>query len=191
VEITVNGVAHELPGPWRTVPEFVRSFYASRRFPGEMIADLTLDGRATALDADDAATTGRIEVTTLPGRVVLAETAREVGADLDDLAACLRSGAEKFRGASAAQAHTAFVECVDRLGGVIGIVRSLADLARALDLDLTDSGVLPDEASLHAIAEEMIAAQEVGDWVSLADLMEYELAPAIESWRDDLTALIA
>ena len=38
-----------------------------------------------------------------------------------------------------------------------------------------------------AISKSILASQEKEDYVSLADLLEYELAPHIENWREFIT----
>ena len=191
MEIRINGVASEVPGPWSSVPELVHAFYACGRFPGEMITAIQVGGSVAALDDAariDPVPAAPIEVSTMPGREVFAQTVRAIRVELADLAESLRSGAGTYRRATEAQAHTAFLECVERLDQVVQVVRDLSDLSGVVDLGISAATALPDEAMLEAVVEEMIASQERADWIMLADLMEYELAPALDRWRDQLGA---
>jgi hypothetical protein len=193
LDVRVNGVAQEIPGPWASVPEFVAAFYACGRFPGEMITAIHVGGAAAALDDAVRRLDGPvapIEVATMPGLEVLLDAAAAIRTELGDLSRMLRDGAGKYRLATEAQAHTTFLDCVERLGKAAHIARNLVVLGNITDLGYPVDGLVPDEPALEAVMGEMIASQEQSDWMMLADLMEYELAPLLDHWRERLEAAV-
>lgn len=77
---------------------------------------------------------------------------------------------------------------IEFLNGFDSLAQLLDCTARALGIDFA---VTPFGAStvtrfveeLNALLSEAMKAQERKDWVLLADLLEYELAPHLESWQ--------
>lgn len=81
------------------------------------------------------------------------------------------------------EANRLYCDAIDGLGllvfAVTAAARQLGD--RGLSLVGMDSAVIPS-------LEQLVEAQEVQDWVRVADTLEYELAPAIHEWRGRIEA---
>jgi hypothetical protein len=87
-----------------------------------------------------------------------------------------------------------------RQGEVVEGSELIAHLADALSVLLytirTATGLLGGapttleqaEAELAPWLDELACAQEAGDWLRSADLLEFELAPLLEGWRDAIRA---
>lgn len=95
-----------------------------------------------------------------------------------ETAAAFRSGGER----------RALGHYIDFLNGFDSLVQALDCTGRALGIDFaaTPFGaatVTRFVEDLNALLSETMKAQERKDWVLLADLLEYELAPHLESWQ--------
>ncbi|ANA41227.1 MULTISPECIES: hypothetical protein [Geobacter] len=83
---------------------------------------------------------------------------------------------------------------IELLGGFDMLIRALADVAFVLGVDFstTPAGDVTLErfvGQLNTLLQETMAAQQRKDWVLIADLLEYELAPHLGQWRELFAAL--
>ena len=127
----------------------------------------------------------RLEVQTDAAADVLAETAQTARAGIAVVARNLRQTADSFRGTDvgAANAH---------LADVAGVIQQLTLLTTALaqaagvDLSALPCGSVSGAEIVDAVGlqlEQLLTAQEARDWYAVADCLEFELAPALDSWR--------
>lgn len=101
-----------------------------------------------------------------------------------ETAAAFRSGGER----------RALGHYIDFLNGFDSLVQALDYVGRALGIDyastpLGGTTITRFVEDLNALLSESMKAQERKDWVLLADLLEYELAPHLESWQQVLAVL--
>uniref|UniRef100_A0A831UJF9 Uncharacterized protein n=1 Tax=Geobacter metallireducens TaxID=28232 RepID=A0A831UJF9_GEOME len=101
-----------------------------------------------------------------------------------ETAAAFRSGGER----------RALGHYIDFLNGFDSLVQALDYVGRALGIDfastsLGDKSITRFAADLNILLAETMKAQERKDWVLLADLLEYELAPHLESWQQVFAVL--
>ena len=81
------------------------------------------------------------------------------------------------------------------LAAELGATAVLADmLAGPLAIDLTAVSVEGVSAAQHlqqlgTTVDALVAAQEAQDWVTVADVLEYDLEPAIRRWAALLTMI--
>ncbi len=81
---------------------------------------------------------------------------------------------ELFRGGSEKEAFKYMTNIVDGLQWLIEALAATADM-------------LPEDIDVSGINEhlnEMTGAFENQDYILLSDLLEYEIAPAVEEWHD-------
>lgn len=115
-------------------------------------------------------------------RVVLndgAAHAREMHRHALETATAFRSGGER----------RALEHYIDFLNGFGSLVQALDCTGRALGVDFAATPVGGTTIArfvddLNALLSETMKAQERKDWVLLADLLEYELAPHLASWQE-------
>lgn len=76
------------------------------------------------------------------------------------------------------EANRLYCDAIDGLGLLVFAVTAAARELGESGLPLVgmDSAVIPS-------LEQLVEAQEVQDWVRVADTLEYELSPAIGEWR--------
>ncbi|MBI3581273.1 MAG: glycosyltransferase [Nitrospinae bacterium] len=108
-----------------------------------------------------------------------------VGKYLDELAATVVKSAVMFRTADEAEANSRFVECIDGLRAFVGIIDKIRspngpDFAN-MTHDSKPAGNR-EEALLKAL-DSIHETQTRKDWVSLADMLEFELAPLVLEWK--------
>lgn len=95
-----------------------------------------------------------------------------------ETAAVFRSGGER----------RALGQYIEFLSGFDSLVQALDCTGRALGVDFAatpfgGTTMTRFVEDLNALLSETMKAQERKDWVLLADLLEYELAPHLESWQ--------
>ncbi|WP_298438413.1 hypothetical protein [Geobacter sp.] len=96
-----------------------------------------------------------------------------------------------FRAGSERKALGHYIEL---LGGFDPLVQTLDCVGRALGVDFNatavgDTTLARFVEDLNALLSEAMKVQERKDWVLLADLLEYEIAPHLTTWQQVLTVL--
>jgi hypothetical protein len=105
-----------------------------------------------------------------------------------DAARGLADAAERlgttFRGFDVSYANQDLVEFAQGLGTLVGIVQALSQ-ALGVGLELVRSGPDTAMAMIEQLSEQtglLIDAQEAEDWITVADVIEYDIAPALQRW---------
>lgn len=96
------------------------------------------------------------------------------GLMFDDLSQCLKKISRLYRMDGENEANRHFINFLEFYQD---LVEMLKQCEKILELDFQKNLV-----SLGKLSDEIIAAQEKEDWIRLADLLEYELAPALRAW---------
>ncbi|WP_298271196.1 hypothetical protein [Geobacter sp.] len=101
-----------------------------------------------------------------------------------ETAAAFRAGSER----------KALGDYIELLGGFDPLVQTLDCVGRALGVDFNatavgDTTLARFVEDLNALLSEAMKAQERKDWVLLADLIEYEIAPHLATWQQVFAAL--
>lgn len=115
-------------------------------------------------------------------RAVLDDGAAHAG----ELQRFTRTTAGLFR---AGNERAALDHYIELLGGFDMLVRALAEAACVLGVDFSTTpvgGVTLERfvGQLNTLLQETMAAQQRKDWVLIADLLEYELAPHLGQWQE-------
>jgi len=109
----------------------------------------------------------------------------------DALAVGAERIADAFRGFDVSHANQDLQELAQGLGTLVAIAQALGQaVGVSLDRVTTDGTAASDMlALLCAQADELIAAREGGDWITVADIIEYDLAPQLRRWPRVFEAL--
>lgn len=167
---------------------------AAKFEPGELIVSLTVDGERMdvhALETEGNPTPvseiNSVQIVTIKRPFEkAAELLRGMGEYLGRLSEGARGVADKFRVGSEEEANTHLGKALEGLGVFTELVETVKNLSR------TDLSVIPDEAGESLSAKEarllktlkdLEAAQTNRDWVLVADILEYDVAPLIAEWR--------
>lgn len=128
--------------------------------------------------------------TTNPGEVSLS-TLANLPEFLDTVIVALGQSADKFRTEDENEANKFFIKCVDGLQTFIGLLEKVKNL-NDLDFETITYDSIPlveRERSLLKAFSSLYETQKQKDWITLADLLEYEMVPQISEWKNILPVL--
>jgi len=123
----------------------------------------------------------KIEFLTKPLDYVAEKILEDIPVKIDEIISGLKEAAELYRVADEQEANLNFVKVVTALRDFINFISQLkrVEIIKWENLDLED-----DYEKLIKLIDEMLDVQEDEDWILLADLIEYELSPLMESWKE-------
>jgi len=195
-QIFLNQVPHAVDPAPATWGELLEKLDARAADEGRLLSAARFDGvdeptfRDPGLTSRQLAGIGRIEVETAVPTDFLRACLLDTIEPLQQLAERTQQLAVVYRGQELAPGHAGLTE----VAGELQLLTRLIDtLTGPLGLDLTavggDGDIRPDLASLGATLNALVSAQGSDDWLTVADLLEYELEPAIRRWAGILTRL--
>jgi len=156
---------------------------------GRFIASLRVNGEEVAGNSEEASRRldgiDSVEITTESPLCLVGKILDEGQNYIDGLRAYLMQVAGDFS-AGRDGADGSFTEAVQ---GLQWFVQMTDFIECTLNLDfqkllLNGSPVAEYVKSLNGILQEIVTAQEEGDPIMLADLLEYDLAPHLEQWKE-------
>ena len=105
---------------------------------------------------------------------------------LRHLVVLINQSADKFRLDDETEANKYFINCVEGLQTFVDVL----DKVRSLnDLDLSQikhgsTSAAEKQDELLKVFNSLQVTQTNRDWIAVADLLEYELAPLVSDWKD-------
>ena len=159
---------------------------------GRFIASLRVNGEEVAGNAEEASRRldgiDSIEITTESPVCLVGKLLDEGQHYIDGLRAFMMQVAGDYS-AGSERADGSFTEAVQ---GLQWFVQMTDFIESTLNLDfqkllLNGRPVAEYVKSLNGILQEIVTAQEEGDPIMLADLLEYDLAPHLEQWKEIYT----
>ena len=117
-----------------------------------------------------------------------AEFFAEAGGALSLLAEKVLRLAELFRRQDLEPANAGLTMLSSELGDLVAMIGVMQGPLAVDPARLVLDGAAPDEqiARLGSWLESMVSAQESQDWLTVADILEYDLEPLVRGWRDIL-----
>jgi hypothetical protein len=164
---------------------------------GRLLTAVRFDGvdqpsfRDPAVLQQTVATVAVIDIDTSTPTGLLTQSLDEAVSAVGTLAAAAERVGGAFRGFDIDQANCDLGELAQGLGTLIALAQALGQAAD-VDLDVlatphgTGSKMVAD---LTAQAEALIAASQGSDWITVADIIEYDLAPMLRKWSSLFDAL--
>lgn len=139
-----------------------------------------------------------LDVETGDPAVLARSTLYSVADFLESLLKELASTAELFRTGNFERSNQSFVRCLD---GLQVFMHSLESCRRLLGLSFelmfvpttqggSEISIAENRRRLFEVLDAMIEAQTNQDWILLADLLEYELLPVLQDWRQVIPAVL-
>ncbi|MCZ7584234.1 MAG: hypothetical protein M5R36_13350 [Deltaproteobacteria bacterium] len=161
-----------------------------------IVGTLEIDGRKIDLVEDDlenvpfdASSVKNVVVTTDAVADLLSSAVADSRETCGKLAGELREAAAKFRGSKLADAADFYSGVAGRIMEVIGYLAELDGHLRS-GLEGYDGGRFKKVRDRFQKAlGEALKSQEEGDWVLLADLLEYEFAEVFDDFADHFAAV--
>jgi hypothetical protein len=128
--------------------------------------------------------------TASPGEL-LENSVNEAIAAAGSLAAGATRLGDAFRGFDVSHANQDLQELAQGLGTLVAIAHAISEIVgTSLDAVTCDGQTGSSMvAALSTQADELIAARETGDWITGADIIEYDLAPQLQRWPAIFEAL--
>jgi hypothetical protein len=137
------------------------------------------DPSLLALDLHAAAP---VDVETFMAGELVASARQAVLSGLDALTTAARVAADAFRLHDLPRAHRRLVDFV----ATFRLLTTLADAVGHVDVPAADRGLGQGGAAfmgrLSASLESLVAFNENEDWISVADVLEYEIADTLPQW---------
>ncbi len=195
--IFVNDEAQGLDVAQKTWGELLQTIDRHVGEQGQLVTAARFDGvdepsfRDTAVAAREIAGVERIEIDSAGPMAFVISCLHEAAVGIERVCEGAVTLADLFRGHDVAAANRgladlgenvrALVQLLDALRGPIGI---------DVDRLLWDGRPVPDHlGELATLVQSLITAQESQDWLTVADIIEYDVEPALRRWHSILLAL--
>ncbi|GMT41995.1 MAG: hypothetical protein IEMM0002_0406 [bacterium] len=180
---TIGGILEKVVKERFAEKEFITEISIN----GEVISD-EKRGKIESRTVEGVST---IEIKTEKPRDLSIRIFENMGEFLDGIITSIHESADKFRLEDETEANRHFVGCVEALQVFINVIDKIKAL-NALDLKAItwrSSPVAEKETALLDVFNRLHDMQVNKDWVTLADLLEYELAAIISDWKEILPVL--
>lgn len=132
-----------------------------------------------------------VEIETLHPNDLLGNVLDEASRSLPAVAASARELAGVLRGAQVESAARGIGQLAESIGNLVQLVVAAAQ-ARGLaleTLETRDGPAMPLLRALDALLTPLLEAQGAGDWITVADVLEYDIAPLMPRFDAVLDSL--
>jgi hypothetical protein len=194
-KVLIDGVERQAVSDgvqWTTLLDDVDRDLATK---GRIVIEVKIDG-VDAPAFRDAAINERalaaavVELTSGTERDLVTDCLREATMGVEALRAAALSVGAAFRRHELAVAHDGLCQIAAGLTTLIAVLQAIA-LAGRVDVEggVSHAVTLINELSSHV--EAVIAAQGNQDWLTVADVLEYDIEPSLKRWTGMLAAIDA
>jgi hypothetical protein len=192
---TVNGQPFDLPAGMKTWGQLLDDLEQGADAARTVVTAVRFSGvdqpsfREAMVQSLELATQAPIDVETCQAGVLLTEAAATALQAVDALAVAIQDSAEEFRCHHIADANGRLTEitlCLQNLTGMTDAIAQAA--ARSEAQGATDRAALL--AGLNQGLEALVDAMTREDWIGVADVLTYDLADLLPSWRGFLASQV-
>ncbi|MBI4666012.1 MAG: hypothetical protein HY751_06360 [Nitrospinae bacterium] len=187
VELDLSGV-NDLVG-------IVETLRDNQLAAGELMVELTVDGQT--VDISSLRTEGNrsldgvkaISLTTMKKPLEMAaRLLREMGGYLGSLSNGVGKIADGFRMGNEDDGNLMLVDALDGIHAFVELIDTVKTLSKTdlAGISIGSGTVAEKEEKLTSVLRQLQEGQVTKDWVMVADLLEYEMAPLIDEWREIL-----
>jgi len=182
---------------FNTLGDLLENLKSSRFGDKEFISAISINGgtveenKRADLENRSLSEITSLEISTDHPLDVSLRVLENMGEFLRHLVALINQSADKFRIDEATDANKHYVNCVEGLQTFVSVLDKVSSLN---DIDL--SMIKHDSVSAAEKQDELLkifnslhVTQTNKDWIAVADLLEYELAPLINDWKDILPVI--
>jgi hypothetical protein len=188
--ILVNGIEESAASTFRNWGELLEHLDRFAAGDGKVLTAVRFDGvdQPSFRDPVSAARPLNsllvVEAESMSPADLFDDSLREaIGAAVALAAAAERIG-EAFRGFDVARANQDLQELAQGIGTLVSIAQALSQASGvALEKVGYEGRTACDMVeTLGCHTDELIKARESGDWITVADIIEYDLAPQLQGW---------
>ena len=145
------------------------------------------DAQVTARRLNDVR---RVDVETATPSAFLRQCLLETIGPLNQAAEATTALSIRYRSFDLAGCHKGLIELSNELRGLTSLVATLGVLQIDLGAFTTEGVSAADQLERFGAAlDDVVTAQESEDWLTVADVLEYDLEPAIRRWIDLFSAI--
>ncbi len=188
--IFINDVAHDLENPQQTWGDLLVALEERAAGEGLLLTGARFDGvdepafRAPDVTARPLSEVTRVDVETASPGAFLRQCLLEALQPLQNAADRAQTLSSIYRQHDVSSAHDGLTTLAGELRGLTVLIGMLNG-PLGIDLaSIASDGVSAEERveELGALIDSLVAAQESEDWVTVADILEFDLSPAIQNW---------
>ncbi len=130
----------------------------------------------------------RVEMSTGPVSRLAMETLESIVGFNDVLMKEMIHAAEEFRLGGVESSNNLFLRCLDGLQVLLKTTLSVGNLLKLKGEEIPAGDTNLDETTkkFSSLLDEIISAQRSQDTILIADLIEYEMIPLLEDWKNVL-----
>jgi hypothetical protein len=197
--VIVDGLPRVLGPPTETWGDLLDLLDQELLTTGRIVTAARFDGVDVPAFREPAETARRIrdfaEVAVEAGTpaMLLERCLGEASEALDGLCQAALTVADAFRRPDVAAANAGLVDLAEGLQVLLSIIGA-AGLALRVDLQQFSAEGLPVTARLGELTEyleQAVSAQQAEDWVTVADILQYDIEASLRRWRGVLDELCA
>ena len=189
--IFINATPRELEATPATWGDLLDRLDAEAARDGVVLSAARFDGvdepsfREPAVAGRALADLSRIDVEMAAPGELLRDCLSAAIEPLEEAAASALALSAEYRQCDVSAGHTGLVQLGARLGEVATLV-GLLDGRLGIDIAQVDAGHPAERQlqTLDAVLQSVVAAQESLDWLTVADILEYDLEPLIRQWTE-------
>lgn len=197
LQIFINDVPGTVDAPPQTWGDLLANLDQQVAAQGLMLAAARFDGvdqpsfRDPEVTARRLADIRRVDVEAATPAALLRSCLVEALVPLRRAADTTLELSGSYRTADLAGCHEGLTSLAAELRGLMSLVSMLCALQIDLDAFSSNGTTAADQIDRFASAlDAVVAAQESEDWLTVADVLEYDLEPAIRHWVALLSAII-
>jgi hypothetical protein len=123
-------------------------------------------------------------------RSIIAQCLDDGAQGVDQMIADVKGLMVSFRQHDTGPANYGLAQLAHNLKALIVLVQTLREPVAAMQPPVI--GALPSERDVETLGswlESLVAAQVGHDWLTVADVLEYDLEPTLRAWMEQLQAL--
>lgn len=183
----------------KTLADLIENIANKRLDPSELIVNLyineeMIDSKAmSSIGKKPLSEVNKLAITTIKNPVAhTMELLEKMNEYLDRLVNGLEGVADKFRTGKVGEANSLLVQAIDGLISLTELLKVVKKVSKSETSELIINGekLASKEQNLLDVLKQLKDGQENKDWVAVADLLEYELAPAMDEWKETIKFFI-
>ena len=197
-DVFVDGASHPRGAACKTWGELLEALDADLGARGMRLAAVRFDGveepdfRQPSAMARPLATVQRVDVECATPDALLRQSLGDFAEGIGQTADEVARVCELFRRHEVSAANEGLARLTGDLHTFAALVTTLRDPSVGIPVErLTIDGVSPEQQieRLGAWLESLIGAQSSQDWLTVADILEYDIEPVLRAWRTRLETL--
>ncbi|MFQ5673645.1 MAG: hypothetical protein ACE5G9_11160 [Nitrospinales bacterium] len=196
MKILINGREETAKYSGDNLGSLLDQIKSAKVLPGTYINTLLLNGRPLEPDAEKTRSIPVTEIETLEIEIItildiLSKNIANVEDYLKKLIPGIEKTAELFQMGNDQEASQLFVKIVD---GIEWVSQALNEILKALmadpnTLQVNGKTIQERHNTLIDLTNQLLEAHKNKDWVLVADLLAYEIAPYYKEWQETIPEL--